>query len=170
MTKAHLIMALVLLLGLSGTAGAAETAAPGTYGNVDPQQAQRLVLEEGAVILDVRTQAEFVFVGHPVGAVNIPLQFWDETTYAWSENPDFDARVRKRFPQGRPLITLCRSGHRSKAAAQRLVDMGYTRVFNMVESFEGDADPVTGLRTVNGWKNRRLPYTYQAGPEDLYRP
>ena len=48
--------------------------------------------------------------------------------------------------------------------------MGFTEVYNMIESFEGSSDPATGLRTVNGWRNRGLPYTYRMDPGLMYRP
>ncbi len=123
-----------------------------------------------AVILDVRTQAEYVFVGHPAAAVNIPLQFWDAATNRWSDNTDFVARAQARLPMDGAVITMCRSGHRSKKAAELLVKLGYQRVYNMSESFEGDADPATGLRTVNGWKNRGLPYTFDVDRKLFYQP
>lgn len=139
--------------------------------DVTPPEAARIVeTSPKAKILDVRSQAEFIFVGHPVGAVNIPLQFWDSSTYEWSANPDFDAKVLAAFPKQTPIITICRSGQRSKTAAMRLVALGYTEVYNMVESFEGSVDPKTGMRTVNGWKNRGLPSTYRAVEGELYRP
>ena len=55
-------------------------------------------------------------------------------------------------------------------AAERLVALGFARVFNMIESFEGEADPKTKYRTVNGWKNRGLPYTYDLDPKLLWPP
>jgi rhodanese-related sulfurtransferase len=138
--------------------------------DVDPQEAYRIVREvKGAVILDVRTQAEYVFNGHPEGAPNIPSELWDENTYEWSVNPLFVEKVEKRFSKDQDIIIMCRSGGRSKRAANQLAGLGFTRVYNMVESFEGKSD-TDGLRTVNGWKNRGLPYTYKLDPQLMYWP
>jgi rhodanese-related sulfurtransferase len=139
--------------------------------DVGPAEAARLAGESGALILDVRTQAEYVFVGHPAGAVNIPLELWDANTYQWSPNPRFEERVKARFPdQGVPLLLICRSANRSRDGAKLLAKAGYRRVYNILEGFEGDKDPKTGLRTLNGWRNRGLPTTYDLDRKLLYFP
>lgn len=139
--------------------------------DLTPEEAYNLLQKNSmAVLLDVRTQAEYVFVGHPNGAVNIPIEFWDENTYKWSQNPDFDGKVKKRITRETPIITMCRSGNRSRTAANRLTGLGFRTVYNMTESFEGSTDKNTGQRTVSGWKNRGLPYTYDLVPELMYWP
>jgi len=139
--------------------------------DVNPEEAQRMLQEDSRVVLlDVRSRAEYFFIGHPAGAVNIPLKFWDEDVYDWFQNPDFGDKVQERFTKDTPIIAMCKTGGRSRQAANLLAGLGFTRVYNMIESFEGSADPVTGLRTANGWRNRGLPYTYQMNPELMYWP
>jgi rhodanese-related sulfurtransferase len=152
-------------------ASAPPAAGAGKVTDLTPDQAWRLLQQDPrAVILDVRTQAEYVFVGHPAGAVNLPLEFWDAAGNRWSDNADFDAQVQARLDKDRAVILMCRSGNRSRKAAERMVRLGFIRVYNMVESFEGDADRATGLRTVNGWKVRGLPVTFDVDPKLYYKP
>ncbi len=128
--------------------------------SVSPQEAWQLYQElDGAVILDVRTRAEFVFVGHPKGAVNIPLLYWDEMKGQMVPNPDFMSMVEARFSKDTPLIVICRSGGRSLRAAMMLKGAGYKTVINVAEGFEGKKDK-QGKRTIGGWKNADLPWEY----------
>jgi rhodanese-related sulfurtransferase len=144
---------------------------PGQVTDINPLQAWNVLQgDPAAVLLDVRTQAEYVFVGHPIGALNLPLEFWEQAGNEWRDNPDFNARVTSRLSPGTTVITMCRSGNRGKTAAQRLVSLGFTRVYNMTESFEGAADPLSKLRIMNGWRNRNLPWTYDVDPKLYYRP
>ncbi len=172
----------VLAAGCAATPAGAPRATPATgesplparvgqVVDINPDQAYRLLQDHPtAVLLDVRTQAEYVFVGHPEKALNIPYEYWDEATYQWSDNPRFEEKVRARIGKGVAVIVLCRSGNRSRKVAELLVALGYARVYNMVESFEGAADPVTKLRTVDGWRNRGLPYTYDLDRNLMYWP
>jgi rhodanese-related sulfurtransferase len=121
-------------------------------------------------ILDVRTDEEWRWVGHPgvnkagYGAelegkvVNISwLIMWrDELVENWR----FLRDVKRTFgwrDRDVKLITMCRSGSRSKAAADALEAAGYRNVFNMTHGFEGDRDP-SGYRIRNGWKMDGFPY------------
>lgn len=124
-------------------------------------------IEEGKqfTVLDVRTPAEFEFVGHPVGALNIPLEFWNSET-SWSENPEFADEVKESLDKDATIISLCRSGGRARKAAEILKKIGYKSVFVYTDGFEGPKDE-RGLRTVSGWKVDGLPYTYEGQP---YRP
>ena len=70
-----------------------------------------------------------------------------------------------------PIVIMCRSGSRSAKAANILYDLGYTNVYSVVDGFEGDkaADgPEKGHRTVNGWKNAGLAWTYAISAEQAY--
>jgi len=124
-------------------------------------------------ILDVRTDDEWRWVGHPGldkagnGAdlegkvVNISWRvMWrDELVENWR----FLRDVRKVLGRSKhvELITMCRSGSRSQAAAAALEAAGYTNVHNMTHGFEGGKDP-SGYRTVNGWKVDGYPYNDSA--------
>lgn len=111
----YLIFALCASLLLAGCAPASGGEA-GAYRQVDPQTAMELMQEEeNALILDVRTQEEFE-QGHIPGAICIPNE--SIGTDPIPELPD----------QAQTILVYCRSGRRSKLAAQKLADLGYTNV------------------------------------------
>ena len=136
---------------------------------------------EHVKILDVRTPEEYVFVGHPVMAYNIPLKLqiyqWDETgrKLPMKANPDFVAQVKEIFKPSDTLLILCRSGGRSAQAVDLLAGAGFKSVYSIVDGMEGDAvdDPKSvfhGKRTKNGWKNAGLPWTYDLDPDKMRLP
>ncbi|HJL16363.1 MAG TPA: rhodanese-like domain-containing protein [Sandaracinaceae bacterium LLY-WYZ-13_1] len=88
-----------------------ESLAPRGAGRVSGAEARRLVAEENAVLIDVRTAAEFGG-GHAEGARNVPLQAL--------------ARRLDELPVDRPVVVYCRSGGRSATAATLLRRHGYT--------------------------------------------
>ena len=125
---------------------------------VDPKQAW-LILQENpdAILLDVRSKVEFDFVGHPVGAVHIPLQEAPD----WTTDPDFVQKVIERLGTGSKdttILTLCRSGKRSMFAAQLLEQHGYRHTVNIAEGFEGDLDENRHRSNRNGWRFHKLPW------------
>jgi rhodanese-related sulfurtransferase len=125
--------------------------------------AQLLKDDPRALLIDVRSSMEFLFVGHPCGALNIA---WiDEPD--WKINPDFIVQVRKLVLGGihdhddrhsAPLVLICRSGVRSLEAGQLLVDNGFTHVYNVLEGFEGPLDEKHQRGTVGGWRFHGLPW------------
>ncbi|MCB1755786.1 MAG: rhodanese-like domain-containing protein [Gammaproteobacteria bacterium] len=116
-----------------------------------------------ALIIDVRSSMEFLFVGHPKGAVHIP---WiDEPD--WDINPHFVADVRKVLLGGVacvddegcvPVILICRSGKRSKDAGKLLIQAGLKQVYNIDEGFEGELDDNHQRSTLGGWRFHSLPW------------
>lgn len=116
-----------------------------------------------ALLVDIRSSMEFLFVGHPVGAVHVP---WiDEPS--WDVNPHFVTDVRKLMLGGAvcdtdedcaPIILICRSGKRSKEAGQCLIDAGLSRVFHIDEGFEGELDENHRRSTQGGWRFHGLPW------------
>ena len=72
-------------------------------------------------------------------------------------NPDFDAQFRAAVPPGSKAVLLCRSGVRSIAAAKRATELGL-EAYNILEGFEGDADPQGHRGTQGGWRLRGLPW------------
>jgi rhodanese-related sulfurtransferase len=120
-------------------------------------------------ILDVRTPEEYVFVGHPDMAVNIPLFFpkyeWhaDRRRYSVEPYADFLADVKEHFSAGDTILAICRSGGRSAWAVNMLAEAGFQNVYTIVDGMEGDKvkDPDSvydGKRMKNGWKNAGRPY------------
>ena len=74
-------------------------------------------------------------------------------------NTQFVKDVERLLSKDAVIITMCRSGKRSVAAAEALEDAGFTNVYNMLTGFEGVKD-ANGYRTENGWKVDGLPYNY----------
>jgi rhodanese-related sulfurtransferase len=69
------------------------------------------------------------------------------------------------------IILSCRSGDRSARAADLMAKSGYTNVWSAIEGFEGDKakdGPSKGKRTVNGWKNANLPWTYDLDKDKAF--
>lgn len=135
---------------------------------ITPQQAFQMVKKENTYLIDVRSIAEYVFIGHPEMAYNVPLSFWNEMDQAFVPNQNFVEDIKKRFNPEDKLIFICRSGGRSMRAAQLMNDAGYTSVINVNEGFEGRIDE-NGYRTLGGWKNRNLPYVYDQKEELRYK-
>ena len=132
-------------------------------------QAFRRIDQPHTYLIDVRTIAEYVYIGHPNMAYNIPLVFWDEQNLQTVANEDFVDDVKARFKPSDILILICRSGLRSAHAQRMLRRAGFEQVFNVREGFEGKKSR-DGHRTVDGWKNEGLPYTYELDPALLHRP
>lgn len=148
------------------------------YEDVTPEEAYAAATADpNTFILDVRTAEEWTWVGHPgknklgEGAalegkvVNVPYQ--KDVAGTMVVNPSFLSDVKEIFENNPDivLITMCRSGARSVAAAIVLEEAGYTAK-NMLTGFEGGADS-RGYRLKNGWAIDGLPYSYKgAGYED----
>lgn len=130
--------------------------------DIRPDEAMEILCQDPrAVLIDVRTTMEYQYVGHPIGALHIP---WMEAP-EWKVDPDFADKVREALRQRHgepteqmPILTLCRSGARSRAAAEELVRYGFLRLFNVAEGFEGERDANKHRSTVNGWRYRGLPW------------
>ena len=126
-------------------------------GDLTPQEAWEK-LEQGAILVDVRTEGEWAHIGIPdtKATENDPL-FIQWTFPGGIPNPDFVEQLKQQAPEDTrvELLFLCRSGQRSIAAATAAAQAGFT-AYNVLEGFEGEPDRY-GERTVNGWKNRGLP-------------
>jgi rhodanese-related sulfurtransferase len=124
------------------------------------KEAAAMIQAEGAVLIDVRDPVEFLYTGHAVGAVNIPVFFVRidlppldtrlkiaaleekkkeaihvKKTYKpiMDENKNFLEDVKKltKGDLDRPLIVICHSGNRSVFAANRLAKNGFENVYNV---------------------------------------
>ena len=109
-----------------------------------------------AVFIDCRSEMEFLFVGHPVGSIMIP---WNDGP-DWEINPHFVGQVKKAVGHSdhRPVILICRSGNRSLDAGIALEKAGFTRVYNVLEGFEGDLDDDRQRGKLGGWRMQGLPW------------
>ena len=123
--------------------------------HLDPQQACEFLRHNpDAVFIDCRSETEYWFVGHPIGTIHIA---WSEAP-DWEVNPHFVARVRAAADVTQPVVLICRSGSRSADAGRALEQAGYTRVYNVLEGFEGDRDEHHHRGTRGGWRHRGLPW------------
>jgi len=132
--------------------------------SLTPQKAWDMFQQDHrAVLVDVRSSMEFLFVGHPKGAVHVA---WiDEPD--WVVNPNFVTEIRQLMLGGMscepgehcaPIILICRSGKRSKEAGCKLMESGIDNVYNVDEGFEGEIDENHQRSTVGGWRYRGLPW------------
>ncbi len=134
-----------------------------------PEDAAEILRKKpDAAYLDVRTVEEFQ-AGHPAGAYNIPVVFFD-TTRRPVANPDFEQVVQAAFPKEKTIIVGCQAGTRSQRACEILQSLGFRDVTNMQGGFGGARGP-GGVVTTAGWKERGLPVESSsrpgAGYEDL---
>ncbi len=123
---------------------------------LDPAKAHEILqADANTLLIDCRTEVEFYYVGHPVGAINVE----------WNTAPDFDLNphfaeevLRMAGRKDRPIILICRSGKRSVDAGLELEKHGFTRVANILEGFEGELDHEHHRGTLGGWRKRGLPW------------
>jgi rhodanese-related sulfurtransferase len=107
-----------------------------------------------AVLIDCRSEMEFLFVGHPTGAHHVA---WNDGP-DWNINPHFVGQVRKIASMNRPVVLICRSGQRSVDAGVALEQSGFTDVINVLEGFEGPIDEQHQRSRVSGWRKDGLPW------------
>lgn len=124
------------------------------HGELLPPEAWALVRAGAASLIDVRTLAEWTFVGRVEGA---PLVEW-RAFGALQPNADFIAQLAAQAPRERPVLFLCRSGVRSHAAAQLATASGWTTAINVLQGFEGELDADGQRGAVGGWRKAGLPW------------
>jgi len=122
---------------------------------------ERLKSDPKAQLLDVRTRAEWNFVGLPdlssVGRRVHCVEWQGFPTGA--RNPGFVGEAAQQLEDpGCQVILLCRSGARSRAAAIALTQAGFAQAFNISDGFEGDPDAEGHRGKINGWKASNLPW------------
>jgi rhodanese-related sulfurtransferase len=136
------------------------------------------------LFIDTRTPGELNYLGAPdLIDFHVPLVYmdrsqWEEKHHRYMRvnNDNFVADVeerlaRKGLSKSDTVILMCRSGKRSAKAVNLLADAGFTKVYSMVDGYEGDkakSGDTKGQRTVNGWKNSGLPWTYNLNGDIMY--
>ena len=131
-------------------------------GDLSPREAWELLEQEhDAVLVDVRTRAEWSYVGIPeladLGRHALLIEW---TTFPEGRrNPDFVAQLEEAgaLPEA-PVIFLCRSGQRSIGAAEAATAAGFGRAYNVLEGFEGPLDGERHRGAAAGWKAAGLPW------------
>jgi rhodanese-related sulfurtransferase len=134
----------------------------GYAGEITPADAwEHLASDPSAKVIDVRTQAEWSFVGVPdlaQAGKQVLLVSW-QVFPTMARNDAFAAQVEAHgVKKDDTLLLLCRSGVRSRAAAELLTQLGYTGAWNITDGFEGPHDSVKHRGAVAGWKASGLPW------------
>lgn len=134
-----------------------------TYaGDLSPAEAwARLQQDQGAKLVDVRTQAEWAYVGVPDLAKleKQPLLVSWQAFPAMTRNDAFAQQLEASgIRKDDTLLFLCRSGVRSKAAAEFMTALGYGSCWNISDGFEGPLDGERHRGGAAGWKAAGLPW------------
>jgi rhodanese-related sulfurtransferase len=125
----------------------------------------RLSQDQGSVLVDVRTSAEWAFVGLPdltsIGKRPVLVEWLDFPGN--TPNQAFVAQLSDALTavganKDTELFFLCRSGGRSLSAARAMAAAGYTRCRNVADGFEGPLDPNRHRGGLGGWKAKGLPW------------
>ena len=151
------------------------------------REAAELKAAQGPAVLfvDVRSKAEATFLGmaRDVDAL-IPYQDfsgetapWDAKagSYALEANLDFLPMLEKalkarQLGKDSPIVLMCRSGARSATAVTLLARYGFSKVYSVVDGYEGDVardGPRAGQRVLNGWRNGGLPWSYKLSADKV---
>ena len=131
-------------------------------GDVSPRRAWEMLSEsESVVLVDVRTQAEWDFVGVP----DLDRLDKEPLLINWQVYPGMqihdgfvDELRELGVRKNQSVLFLCRSGVRSRHAAERATEAGYRCCFNVSEGFEGDKDNASHRGRIGGWKQSGLPW------------
>jgi rhodanese-related sulfurtransferase len=131
-------------------------------GDVDPAAAYAVLADDpDAVLVDVRTRAEWSYVGLPdLGALGKPVLQIEWVRFPGGVRNDgfVDELAAAGVPKDAPVLFLCRSGVRSIAAAEAATAAGWTAAQNVLEGFEGNPDGAGHRGTTGGWKVAGLPW------------
>ena len=120
-----------------------------------PREAYEFLQENPqAVLVDCRSEMEYLFVGHPMGSRHVA---WNDGP-DWDINPHFVGQVKRVASADRPIVLICRSGQRSVAAGVELENAGFSEVYNVLEGFEGALDENHHRGAINGWRKEGLPW------------
>jgi rhodanese-related sulfurtransferase len=136
--------------------------AAGYAGNVAPSTAWKILNEnKDAVLIDVRTRAEWNYVGLPelASAGKTPALLEWQVFPGMQVNPEFVTTLGDAIAdKDTPLLFLCRSGVRSAAAAKAMTAAGYSTCLNVSDGFEGPMDAQGKRGSQAGWKVAGLPW------------
>jgi len=150
-------------------------------------------------LIDVRTKAEYQYVGHPTNAYHFPYMLLSEKLimngekyeYMTLKNKSFLSEIAKAFKKTDNLLILSRDGVISALAAKELSNEGFKNVFDIKDGFEGSEFPTYEDETLNkyyrqlanrykvygylqrrhyGWQFWGLPWTYEMNTKYLYPP
>ena len=130
--------------------------------NLLPKMAvEKLQNNPQALFVDVRSKAEFKYVGYPENSILIP---WIDDP-DWEPNPEAFSDAVMQELDGREnlsdteIILICRSGFRSNEALKCLENKGFTQVSHVASGFEGDLDENDHRGNLNGWRHDGMPWS-----------
>ena len=130
--------------------------------NLLPKMAvERLQNNPQALFVDVRSKAEYKYVGFPENSILIP---WIDDP-DWEPNPEAFSEAVMQELDGREnlsdteIILICRSGFRSNEALKCLENKGFTQVSHVASGFEGDLDENDHRGNLNGWRHDGMPWS-----------
>lgn len=194
-TPVAFLMAFTMILALAS--GWAEAQEPKKIKSIEAFDMLNTVPD--TYLIDVRTQAEYQFIGHPTKAYNFPYMFFtnqfnkdgEKPTYQLTKNRAFLDQIGKAFKKTDNLLILSREGARSAQAAKELLGAGFKNIFDVEDGFEGSQFPsfedpnrqkffrqlakrnnLPGFehRRFYGWQAWGLPWTYEIDPKLTYPP
>ena len=139
---------------------------------------------DATLFVDIRTPSELNYLGAAtLMDAHVPWVFMDTTgwndkkhRYDRAENKNFVSDIdkvlkKKGLSKSDTVILMCRSGKRSVKATNLLADNGYTKVYSVVDGYEGGKvkeGENKGKRMKDGWKNSGLPWTYSLDKDYMY--
>ena len=130
--------------------------------NLLPKMAvERLQSNSQALFVDVRSKAEYKYVGFPENSILIPWiddPVWEPNPVAFSDSvmQELDGRENLLNTE---IILICRSGFRSNEALKCLENKGFTQVSHVASGFEGDLDENDHRGNLNGWRHDGMPWS-----------
>ncbi len=143
----------------------ADESVEGYAGDLTPEETWEILKsEESAVLIDVRSAAEWAYVGvTDLSSIGKETQAIEWKSFSASDgmvqNLNFADQVKTICPDpNAKVLSLCRSGVRSIATSKVLTEAGFTQAYNVLEGFEGDKDATDHRGQVGGWKVRGLPW------------
>lgn len=108
-------------------------------------------------ILDVRTSAEWAYVGVPI-APRVHFVEWIVFPDYTINQKFFEQLASLSLPFDEAIFIICRSGVRSREAGQVMAGMGYVNLTNISDGFEGNLNTECQRGQIDGWKNSGLPW------------
>jgi rhodanese-related sulfurtransferase len=130
--------------------------------NLLPKMAvEKLQNNPQALFVDVRSKAEYKYVGYPENSILIPWiddPDWEPNPVAFSDSvmQELDGRENLLNTE---IILICRSGYRSNDALKCLENKGFTQVSHVASGFEGDLDENDHRGNLNGWRHDGMPWS-----------
>jgi rhodanese-related sulfurtransferase len=142
---------------------ASKNLSSGYAGDLSATEAWTLLgSDRTAQLVDVRTHAEWSFVGTPdLSGLGRTVHFMEWQDFpAMAQDADFVTKTGAALgpDKNAPVLFLCRSGGRSRSAAIAMTQAGYARAYNIAGGFEGELDRDRHRGSKNGWKAAGLPW------------